>query len=81
MKKFTIILTLLSFLTLNGVFAQDQVYYTDEDTDLFNRGKFVGEENKDYIRQIEIQKKKNWSLAIGSTAVGILACILVAKNK
>lgn len=80
MKKFISSLLILSFISPQLLLSQDEVFYTDEDEDLFNRGKFVGQENKDYLRAQQRERTKNWSIALGSIVVGITTLILVAKN-
>lgn len=80
MKRFISVLLLCSFLAPNFLVAQDEVFYTDEDDELFNRGKFVGEENRDYLRARQRERTKNWSIALSSIAIGVATLVLVAKN-
>lgn len=59
---------------------EDMIYYTDEDDDdLFHKGKFVGAENDDYLRAQRRVRTRNWSIAIGTTALGIAALLLAKK--
>lgn len=74
-KKLIGCLLLCNFLT-----AHEEVFYTDEDDELFNRGKFVGEENQDYIRARKRERNTNWAITLGTTAIGIATVILVGKN-
>ncbi|NGX59214.1 MAG: hypothetical protein KR126chlam3_00361 [Chlamydiae bacterium] len=80
MKKIISILTLCSFLTVNCLSAHEEIYYTDEDDELFNRGKFVGEENQDWLKAIRRERNKNWAIALGTTAVGIATLFLVGQH-
>ena len=59
--------------------VEDDTFYTEEDDQLFNRGKFVGVESDEALRAQRRQRNKNWAIAIGSTAVGI-ATLFVASN-
>lgn len=84
MKKIIGYLTLSSLLfspILAFAHDEDEVYYSDEDDELFNRGKFVGQENDAYLKQRRYDRNKNWAIAIGTTAVGVATLILVGKNR
>ena len=61
-------------------YTDDEVYYSDEDDELFNRGKFVGKESDDYEQMRRRMQTRNWSIALSSTAVGIATLLLVGKN-
>lgn len=87
MKKPILCITILGLIFSRGAFADDaccapeptKVYY-DETDDCFNKGKFVGRESDDYLKSIRRAKQRNWALAVGTTAVGVLTLILVGKN-
>lgn len=79
-KNFILALTLCSFLSAHSLVAEEETFYTDEDPELFNHGKFVGGENKDYLRAQTLEKKKTWAVAIGTSIIGIATVILVGKN-
>ncbi len=86
MKKTTTLLTLLAlFCNAIPCMAHEDlddpvVYYTDEDDELFNRGRFVGVETDEMIRARNKVRNKNWSIALGSTAVGVATLVLVGIN-
>lgn len=79
MKKWISFVTICSILT-SPFLCAEEIFYTDEDESIFNRGKFVGQENQDYLRAQQREKTKNWSIALGSTAIGIATLILVKQN-
>jgi len=85
MKRFISFLLLLSFAAMPLARAEDpimddDIYYTEEDNELFNRGKFVGVENDDYLRAYRRERNKNWAIAIGTAAIGIASLVLVHEN-
>ncbi len=83
MKKFIAAFTILGMVFSPGAFAhelEDEVYYTEEDDELFNHGKFVGQETNEYEKRIRKERTKNWAIALTSTAVGVATVILVGKN-
>lgn len=84
MKKFSSYFILFSLLfSPLASYAQedeDTVYYTDEDDDLFNRGKFVGEESNAYILAQKRERNRNWMIAIGTTAIGVAALVLTSNH-
>ena len=86
MKKLIASITVLGLVFSNGIFADEacaeepKVYFTDEDSDLFNKGKFVGKESDDYLRAMRRARQKNWAFAAGTTLVGVLTMVLVGKN-
>jgi hypothetical protein len=80
MKKWFTYLALFSLFGGVNLSAQDEVFYTDEDDELFNQGKFVGEENPDYLRAIRFERNKNWAIALGTTAIGVATVILVGQH-
>jgi len=57
--------------------VDDNVYYTEEDDMLFNRGRFVGEDDYSYLRAAKRERNKHWAIALGSTCVGIATLIFV----
>lgn len=87
MKNIIACLTIFGLIFSRGAFADEacctpepsKVYY-DETDDCFNKGKYVGRESDDYLKSIRRAKQRNWALAFGTTAVGILTLVLVAKN-
>ena len=85
MKQFFATLTILSLffspLAVGQEQDDEQVFYTDEDDDLFNKGKFVGQETDQYLVQIRRRKAQNWGIALGTTALGVAALLLSAKHK
>jgi len=89
MKKIFAYLTLFSLLfTRIDLIAQEEscvpkeadVFYSDIDDELFNRGKFVGKETEDYLRAFRRERNKNWAIAIGTTAIGIAALVFVSNG-
>ena len=80
MKKYICYLILCSFLSTNCLVAHDEIFYTDEDDELFNRGKFVGQENKDYFREQKRARSKNWAFAVGAAVLGTVTLYLVSQN-
>ena len=83
MKKFIGLFTIMGLVFSSGIYAheiEDEVYYTEDDDELFNRGKFVGEESNEYQMRIRRERNKNWAIALTSTAVGIATVVLVGKN-
>ncbi len=85
MKRFTTICLLASFALTPFAHAdepilEDDVFYTEEDDDLFNHGKFVGMQTNDYMRARRIERNKNWAIAVGSTIAGVATLFLVSKH-
>lgn len=85
MKRFTSLFLAFSMTLSPLAFGEDpiiddDIFYTEEDDQLFNRGTFVGVENDDYLRAARRQRNKNWAIALGSTALGIATVILVGNN-
>ncbi len=84
MKKFVGYLSAFSLLLSPAAYAQveevDETYYTEEDDELFNRGKFVGRENNDYQIRIRRERTKNWTIALTSTAAAIAAVFFAGKD-
>ncbi len=89
MKKLFTYLILFSFFFCRiGAFAQEdscvpedsEVFYTDIDDELFNRGKFVGQETNDYLRRQKRARNTNWAIALGSTAIGVAVLVFVGHN-
>ncbi len=85
MKRFTSLLLLFSFVAMPLARAEepimdDDIFYTEEDDELFNRGKFVGIESNDYLRARRRERNKNWAIAIGSTVIGVATLFLVNEN-
>ena len=60
--------------------VDDDIFYTDEDDELFNRGKFVGIDSDDYLRARRKERNKNWAIALGTTALGIATVVFVGQN-
>lgn len=60
--------------------VDDNLFYTDEDDELFNRGTFVGADDNAYLIAARRERTKNWAIAIGSTALGVATLILVGNN-
>lgn len=87
MKKFVACITIAGLLLSSGAFADEdccmpepsKVYY-DETEDCFNKGKFVGKESEDYLKSLRFARNRNWGLATGATALGILTLVLVGKH-
>ena len=85
MIHFIRILLLLCFVSMPLARAEDPImddaiFYTEEDDELFNRGKFVGIESNDYLRARRRERNKNWAIAIGSTVIGVATLFLVNEN-
>jgi|GEM_PF-3224220 len=80
MKKWISYLALFSLFCGAPLKAHDEVYYTDEDDELFNQGKFVGEENPDYLKAIRFERNKNWAIAMGTTAIAVAAVFLTGQH-
>lgn len=85
MRKFIALFTLLGMVFSSGIYAnenenENEVYYTEDDDDLFNHGKFVGQESDEYLRRIRRERNKNWAIALASTAIGVTTVVLVGKN-
>lgn len=85
MKRFLSLFTVLTiffspFAHAEDPIMDDDIFYTDEDDELFNRGRFVGVENDDYLRARIRQRNTNWAIALGSTIVGITTLVLVGQN-
>lgn len=77
----------ISYIALFSLFCglplsahEEEVFYTDEDDELFNQGKFVGEENPDYLKAIRFERNKNWAIAMGTAAISIATVILVGQH-
>ncbi len=83
MKKIIASITVLGLVFSHVAGAQEncepKVYY-DETDDCFNKGKFVGRESDDYLKSIRRAKQKNWAIAFGTTALGVLTLVLVGVN-
>ena len=87
MKKIIGSITVFGLIFSSGLRAQEeccppperQAYY-DETPDCFNKGRFVGKETEDYLKTIRRAKQRNWAIAFGSAAVGVLTAVLVGVN-
>jgi len=79
MKKIIASITALGLVFSHAAGAQEccepKVYF-DETEDCFNKGKFVGRETEDYLKTIRRAKQRNWTIAFGTVAVGVLTLVL-----
>lgn len=84
MKKTLLsLLTILSFISTPLAHAEEEgeeIYYYDEDEELFNKGTFVGEETNFYIKQQKKAQYRNWGIAIGTTVASAVAFVLVGLH-
>lgn len=85
MKRLISLFTLLSLVLASPARAEDpivddDIFYTEEDEELFNRGRFVGLESDDYLRRERRARNTNWAIALGTTALGIATVILVGNS-
>lgn len=86
MKKIIASITIFGLLLSTGAHAQEgccppepKVYY-DETPDCFNKGKFVGKDSDDFLKSVRRAQQRNWAVAFGSAAVGVLTLVLVGVN-
>lgn len=79
-KKFFTLLTLLSFTFAQSGSAHEETFYYDEDEEYFNQGTVVGQDTGEYERAVRRTKMRNWTVAVGSVALGITTLVLVGKN-
>lgn len=86
MKRFYILLTLLSLSfspfahAQESDFTDEDTFFTDEDDELFNRGKFVGQESDEWLKARRFERNKNWAIAITTTALGVATGVLVGQQ-
>ena len=84
MKKFIGIFTVFGMIFCSSISAHeelDETYYTEDDDELFNHGKFVGKENDEYLKRIRNERNKNWAIALTSTALSVTTAALLGKSQ
>ncbi|NGX39305.1 MAG: hypothetical protein KR126chlam1_00631 [Chlamydiae bacterium] len=82
MKKHILgISTILSLCLSQGIYAEDETFYYDEDEEFFSQGKVVGKDSGEFEHHRKMEQLRNWTIAIGSTILGVTTLVLVGHNK
>lgn len=88
MKKIILVLTSLSFICSpilradSAVLPQEEcpASYEEEEEEALPPGKMVGKASDDARSEAKRRRMRNWGLAAGVVAIGIVTLVLVSHN-
>ena len=81
MKKYLLsIFAVCSLILSPSLKCEEETFYYDEDEEYFNQGTVVGQDTGEYAKAKRRAKMRSWTIAVGSTILGITTLVLVGKN-